>query len=284
MSNSNKSWWTALKSIFVAEKKDVRTQLTDLLEASKVQNTIDSDALSMVEGVLTMTENRVRDVMVSRGQMVCIEPEQSIEEVLELILQTSHSRYPVLAVENEEGHVILGILIVKDILKAVVQHKFNTKEDLIALYRPPMVVPESKRLNVLLREFKSSRSHMAVVVDEYGELAGLITIEDVLEEIVGEIVDEHDEEETDMIFKHLHGGYTVDAMTPLEDFNAFFKVNIEDDMVETIGGAINKFLGHIPHKGEKIEMAGWLFEVTKADERKIECLRVVALPKEEEDG
>jgi len=281
MSNQKLSGFKKLIALFKKEQKTVQVQLTDILKEAKAQKSIDADALFMIEGVLTMTKNQVRDVMIARGQMVCVEADQSIKDILALMLESSHSRYPVLSVENEEGHVVQGVLIVKDVLKAVVENKLNTQEDLVALYHQPMVVPESKRLNVLLREFKSSRSHMAVVVDEYGELAGLVTIEDVLEEIVGEIVDEHDAEETDMIFKHLQGGYTVDALTPLEDFNAFFKVAIEDEMIETIGGMLNKYLGYIPKKGEKIEMAGLLFEVIKADERKIECLRVMPLPEKE---
>lgn len=267
------TWIDRFASLFSGED-DHLTQLADLVKAAREQNLIDADALFMIEGVLGVSEMRVRDAMIPRGQMVCVNESDSLEEALNLMLEASHSRYPVVSAEDNE---VKGIVLAKDVLKAFVSKQLNSKQDLEMLYRTPVVVPESKRLNVLLREFRSSRNHMAVVVDEYGELAGLITIEDVLEEIVGEIADEHDEEETDNIHKHIHGGYAVEAITPVEEFNSFFKVDIENGLVETMGGVVTQSLGRIPAEGEKFDLFEFQFEVTKADERRIECFRIQPL-------
>lgn len=267
------NWLEKLTNLF-SNETDHLTQLAALLKESKEQNLIDADALFMIEGVLGVSEMRARDAMVPRGKMVCVDNAASLDEILAQMLDSAHSRYPVISSDGEEVLEVKGVLLAKDVLKAVVNNQLKTKQALEALYRPPIVVPESKRLNVLLREFKAGKNHMAFVVDEYGELAGLITIEDVLEEIVGEIADEHDEEETENIHRHVQGGYAVDAVTPTEEFNKFFKVDIENNQVETIGGVVSTFLGRIPDVEEVFEMQGLIFEVLKADERRVECFKV----------
>lgn len=269
----SENWLKKLTNLFSTEA-DHLIQLADLLKKSKEQNLIDADALFMIEGVLGVSEMRARDAMVPRGKMVCVENTDSLEDILEQMLDTAHSRYPVISSDGEEAVEVKGVLLAKDVLRAVVTHELDTKEALEALYRPPIVVPESKRLNVLLREFKAGKNHMAFVVDEYGELAGLITIEDVLEEIVGEIADEHDEEETENIHRHVQGGYSVEAVTPTEEFNTFFKVQLESDKVETIGGVVSTFLGRIPEVNEVFDMQGLTFKVLKADERHVECFKI----------
>lgn len=272
-SDSPRSWLDKLTHLFTGEQVNHLTQLTELLNASREQNLIDADALFMIEGVLGVSEMRVRDAMIPRSQMVCVEDSDSLEVILNELLDSSHSRYPVIA---DDGSV-KGILLTKDVLRAVVKDSLSEKSQLEELYRQPVLVPESKRLNVLLREFKASRNHMALVVDEYGELAGLITIEDVLEEIVGDIIDEHDEDECEHIQKYFQGGFTVDSVTLLDDFNEHFKTTIESDQLETIGGVVTQFLGHIPGVGETFEMEGLLFEVLKSDGRRVDEFKVQLL-------
>lgn len=272
-SDSPRSWLDKITHLFTGEQVDHLTQLTELLNASREQNLIDADALFMIEGVLGVSEMRVRDAMIPRSQIVSVDDSDSLEVILNELLDSSHSRYPVIA---DDGS-IKGILLAKDVLRAVVKHGLTEKWQLEELYRAPILVPESKRLNVLLREFKTSRNHMALVVDEYGELAGLITIEDVLEEIVGDIIDEHDEEESEHIQKYFQGGFTVDSVTLLDEFNDHFKTKIENDQLETIGGVVTQFLGHIPCEGETFEMEGLLFEVLKSDGRRVDEFKVQLL-------
>ncbi len=275
MSDDRRSgnWLDNLTSIF-SNQADHLTQLAELLKESKEQDLIDADALFMIEGVLGVSEMRVRDAMIPRNQMSSIDDSADLDEILTQMLKASHSRYPVISSEGEEANSVKGVLLAKDVLKAVVNNQLSSKDELESIYRPAIIVPESKRLNVLLREFKLGRNHMAVVVDEYGELSGLITIEDVLEEIVGEISDEYDQDENDNIQKHVQGGYSVDAVTPVEEFNKFFKTNIENELVETIGGVVSKFLGHIPENNEEFEMVYLSFKVLKADQRRVYSLKV----------
>ncbi len=274
MSDDRRSgnWLEKLRDLF-SNKTDHLTQLSELLKEFKEQNLIDADALFMIEGVLGVSEMRVRDAMIPRNKMTSVDDSASLNEILTVMLEASHSRYPVISTEGEANSV-KGVLLAKDVLKAVVNKQLSSKEDLDVLYHPAIIVPESKRLNVLLREFKLGRNHMAIVVDEYGELSGLITIEDVLEEIVGDISDEHDTNETENIQKHVQGGYAVEATTPVEDFNKFFKICVKNDQVETIGGVVSQFLGRIPEKNEVFEMEGLVFEVLKSDQRRVDCLKV----------
>lgn len=270
--SSGSSWLERLAKIFSGEPES-REDLETLLEEAEAQDLIEHDALMMIKGVLNVFETRVRDVMVPKVQLSYVDEADPIEVILDKILESAHSRYPVFSADTDE---VVGILLAKDVLQAVTKHGLTDLSQLRELYRAPVMVSESKRLNILLKEFKKSRNHMALVVDEYGELAGLVTIEDVLEEIVGDIEDEHDESE-DNIQKHISGGYLVEAITFLEDFNKFFKTDLEDDHLETIGGLISKDLGRIPSEEEEFEFAGLMFKVLKADGRRVDCFIVSPL-------
>jgi magnesium and cobalt transporter len=259
-----------------------RQELLTILESAQKRQVIDSDALEMIEGVLAVSHSRARDVMIPRAQMVLLDESQSLETMLETMLETAHSRYPVL---NEARDTVVGVLLAKDVLRAVVKQELNSEEELKTIYRQPMFVPESKRLNILLRDFKASRNHMALVVDEYGELAGLVTIEDVLEQIVGEIEDEHDEENA-FIHRSHKGGYIVQATIPIEVFNEFFHTHLQSDKIETLGGIVAQALGHIPQENEELTLEGLRICVLKADMRRAEQFWVQKMEpvSEEADG
>ena len=220
-STNGSSWLDRLGKVF-SDEPESREELISVLKESRAAGVIDGDAMLMIEGVLEVSEARVRDVMIPRPQIEVIDASQSLESILEVIVDSSHSRYPVMD-ENQ----IVGILLAKDVLRAVIKGELQDKKDLENIYREPTFIPESKRLNVLLREFKSSRNHLALVVDEYAELAGLVTIEDVLEQIVGDIEDEHDVEESSNIQKRAGGAFSVQSITPIEEFNEFFGVEVE---------------------------------------------------------
>jgi len=280
-SSNGSSWLERLGKVF-SDEPESREQLLEVIKDAQAEGIIDADVLMMIEGVLNVSEARARDIMIPRMQIEVVDVEDSLETIISKMLVSSHSRYPV---EAENGEIV-GVLLAKDVFRAVVKGELTTKEELTKIYRPATFVPESKRLNMLLHEFKASRNHLALVVDEYGELAGLVTIEDVLEQIVGEIEDEHDEVEMDTIQKHVGGAFNVDAITSLEDFSAFFEVEIPDDNSETIGGFLALELGHVPVVGEELEMHGLHFKVIKATERRAEMFQVkpVATVPEEEEG
>ena len=228
----------------------------------------------MLSGVLEVSETQVREVMVPRSQMVVIDIEDEFDDMLKLIVESGHSRFPVIGEDRDE---VLGILLAKDLLRYFGSDE--AKELTIRkLLRPASVIPESKRLNALLKEFRASHNHMAIVVDEYGGVAGLLTIEDVLEEIVGEIDDEHDQEEAEYIRPDGdHDGrpsFAVRALTRIEDFNEYFECELEDEEYDTIGGLVLHELGRLPRRGEKIGFGGFEFAVVKADDRRIDALRV----------
>ncbi|HHT00339.1 MAG TPA: CBS domain-containing protein [Thiomicrospira sp.] len=267
-SSSGSSWLERLGKVF-SDEPESREEIVAVLKEAQSQDVIDADALLMIEGVLGVSEARVRDVMVPRPQIEIIDATEPLESILETMLESSHSRYPVM-IDKE----IIGVLLAKDVLRAVVKGELKTKEDLQNIYREANFIPESKRLNVLLREFKSSRNHLALVVDEYAELAGLITIEDVLEQIVGDIEDEHDVEEDECIQKRAAGAYSVQALTTIEEFNQFFDVQIETENTETIGGFLGVELGHVPVVGETLETHGLCFRVLKATDRRAELFEV----------
>ena len=235
---------------------------------------LDAEEKSMLAGVLEVSETQARDVMVPRSQMVVIDIEHEFDDVIELIIESGHSRFPVIGEDRDE---ILGILLAKDLLRQFGSHA--TKDLTIQkLLRPAAVIPESKRLNALLKEFRASHNHMAIVVDEYGGVAGLLTIEDVLEEIVGEIDDEHDHEEAEFIRpdgdRNGEPCFAVRALTRIEDFNEFFECELNDEEYDTIGGLVMHELGRLPGRGETVEFGGFEFAVTKADERRIDALQV----------
>jgi len=263
-SSSGSSWLERLGKVF-SDEPESREELITVLKDAQAQGVLDSDAFLMIEGVLDVSEARVRDIMVPRPQIEIIDANESLESILEMMLESSHSRYPVMS-----GKEIVGILLAKDVLRAVVKGELKDKDDLQKIYREANFIPESKRLNVLLREFKSSRNHLALVVDEYAELAGLVTIEDVLEQIVGDIEDEHDIAEDECIQKRTAGTFSVQALTTIEEFNQFFGTKIETENTETMGGFLSAELWHVPVIGEEIESNGIHFRVLKATDRRAE--------------
>jgi hemolysin (HlyC) family protein len=235
---------------------------------------LDAEEKSMLSGVLEVSETQVREVMVPRSQMIVIDMEDEFEETLKLIVESGHSRFPVIGEDRDE---VLGILLAKDLLRYYGSDE--AKELTIKkLLRPATMIPESKRLKALLREFRASHNHMAIVVDEYGGVAGLLTIEDVLEEIVGEIDDEHDHEEAEFIRpdgdRNGKPSFAVRALTRIEDFNEYFECQLDDEEYDTVGGLVLHELGRLPRRGEKIEFGGFEFAVIKADERRIDSLQV----------
>ena len=249
-----------------------REEIHDFIQQSEID--LDAEEKSMLSGVLEVSETQVRDVMVPRSQMVVIDIEQEFDEILALIIESGHSRFPVMGEDRDE---VLGVLLAKDLLRY-----FGSDEaddvPLQKLLRPAAVIPESKRLNALLREFRTSHNHMAIVVDEYGGVAGLLTIEDVLEEIVGEIDDEHDPEAAAFIRpegdRNGKPCFAVRALTRVEDFNEYFECDLSDEEYDTIGGLVMHELGRLPRRGEMIRFGGFEFAIVKADRRRIDSLQV----------
>ena len=273
-SSGQRSWLEKITQAFAHEPRS-REELLELLREAQRNKLIDSEALSIVEGAIQVADLQVRDIMVPRSQMVSIKACQSPREFLPAILDAAHSRYPVIGESQDE---VLGILLAKDLLPLVLQapdQPFNLRE----LLRPATFVPESKRLNVLLREFRANRHHMAIVIDEYGSVAGLVTIEDVLEQIVGDIEDEHDVEQ-DGYFKDLPSGdFIVKALTPVEQFNEYFHSQFSTEDFDTLGGLVMNSFGHLPKRNETTEIGEFRIRVLNADSRRIHLLRVTALDK-----
>ncbi|MEM7406585.1 MAG: transporter associated domain-containing protein [Pseudomonadota bacterium] len=261
---SSLSWLERLTGALSGEPK-TREQLVEMLRDAEDRNLFDADALSMIEGVLQVAEMRVRDIMVPRPQMVCIDADQAPEEFVATVISSAHSRFPVIGDNRDE---VDGILLAKDLLAHFAEggrRPFDLREAM----RAAVFVPESKRLNVLLGEFRASRNHMAIVVDEYNGVAGLVTIEDVLEQIVGEIDDEHDAAEELYIRPRSNGDYLVKALTPIEDFNAYFEVEFSDEEFDTIGGLVVQSFGRLPTRGEITQFGSFEFEVLRADKRRV---------------
>lgn len=249
-----------------------RDEILTFLQESK--SDFDTEEHSMLEGVLEVSETQVRDVMIPRSQMVVLELDQSLAELLGIILESGHSRFPVVGENRDE---MVGILLAKDLLRHFTD-KTAAEFEIRNFVRPASVIPESKRLNALLKEFRDSHNHMAIVVDEYGGVSGLLTIEDVLEEIVGDIDDEHDTEELQFIQreadKNGRPSYIVRALTRIEDFNEYFDAELLDEDYDTIGGIVLHELGRLPRRGESVSLSGFEFYVTKADRRRIHTLQV----------
>ena len=262
-----------LSRVFLDEPKD-RNELIELLQKAQKRELLDLDALTMIEGVFQVAEIQVRDIMIPRSHMVVIDEETRYEDMLPIVTNSGHSRFPVIGDSRDE---IIGILLAKDLLHYC--NEDSRKDfDIKDVIRKPVFVPESKRLNVLLKEFRSNRNHMAIVVDEYSGVAGLVTIEDVLEQIVGDIDDEHDIEDIGNIRHMGVSRFTVKALTPIEEFNDYFKSDFSDDDHDTIAGLIMKTLGHLPKRGESIVIGRYLFKVMSADSRRIKQLQLVVLP------
>jgi magnesium and cobalt transporter len=239
---------------------------------------LDAEAYGMIQGVLQVSQTQVRDIMVPRSQMVVVERDASPAELLRQVIQSGHSRYPVIGDNRDE---VVGILLAKDLLRLALDQEHLTPEarfDIREVIRPAVVVPESKRLNVLLKEFRANRNHIAIVIDEYGGVSGLVTIEDVLEQIVGEIDDEHDEEEGAFILRQDRERYLVRALTPIEEFNRYFGVQFSDEEFDTIGGLVAHRFGHLPRRGESATLDRFQFNVQRADSRRVHLFQVTVLP------
>jgi magnesium and cobalt transporter len=265
-----------LGSMLSSEPRD-RAQLLDILRAAHARELIDPEALTMLEGVLNVAEMQVRDIMVPRGQMEIVRRDATLEEILPEVVASAHSRLPVIVDSRDE---VAGILLAKDLLRFFAGGG-NERFDMQEILRPAVFVPESKRLNVLLKEFRLSRNHMAIVVDEYGGVAGLVTIEDVLEQIVGEIEDEHDVDDyLTQIMQHPGDRYTIKALTPIEEFNAYFQTGYSEEDFDTVGGLLLSRFGHVPRRGESVMVDGMEFRVLRADNRRLHLveMRRVAEP------
>lgn len=275
-SKSQRSWIERIGQALQGELKD-RGELLGVLRDAQKNDVIDNDALVMIEGVLGVSEMQVRDIMIPRSQMVVVERDTELKDILETVVDSAHSRFPAVGENRDE---VVGILLAKDLLPYFLQGE-TTRFNLRDILRPAVIIPESKRLNVLLKEFRSSRNHMAIVVDEYGGVAGLVTIEDVLEQIVGEIEDEHDIEDDVYIFEHRSGEYTVKAITPIDEFNDYFQSDFSDEEFDTIGGLVMNGFGHLPKRGETLDLGQLHFRVLRASNRQIHLLEISRLVPQE---
>ena len=245
-----------------------REGLIEILRNAENRNLLDADALLMIEGALHVSETHVRDIMVPRVQMIIIDNNAKPEEILRSVVESGHSRFPVIGDTNDE---IEGIFLAKDLLNYYADPDKNF--DIKDVMRPTVFIPESKRLNVLLREFRMSRNHMAIVVDEYNGVAGLVTIEDVIEEIIGEIEDEHDHEDNEInINTHDNNRYTVKALTPISEFNEFFNTEIPDNEYDTVGGFVINTFGYLPKRGEIIDFERFNIKILRADKRRVHLI------------
>jgi len=265
----SRSWIERLGQVLVGEPKD-REELVKLMRDAEKRGLLGHDALAMIEGVMQVSELQVRDIMIPRSNIVFIPRDAGLDEICPLVIESAHSRFPV---QDEETSQVAGILLAKDLLNYATSNK-EQKFDVKDVMRPAIFVPESKRLNVMLHEFRAHRNHMAVVIDEYGSVAGLITIEDVLEQIVGEIEDEHDFEEEAFILQRSDSEFNIKALTEIDDFNERFNTNYSDDDVDTVGGMVVKSFGHVPEHGETTQIDQFLFEVLRADKRRVHLLRI----------
>ena len=265
-----RSWLDRISSALSGEPT-TREDLVELLRDVQADGLIGPDTLRMMEGAIAVSDMTVGDVMVPRAQMVALPADAKFLDLMKDVVESGHSRFPV---HGEDKDEILGIQLAKDLLRGVVAD--NGPGSVRELLRPAVLIPESKKLNVLLREFRQSRNHMAIVIDEYGGVAGLVTIEDVLEEIVGEIDDEHDEDEGDSghIAAQADGQYAVDALTPIADFNERFGADFDDDEYDTIGGLVTSAIGHLPEAGEELTLGRFVFRVARADARRLLALHV----------
>ena len=274
-SDSHKPTLLERLSSFLMREPEDREQLLELLHGAFERNLLDGDALSIIEGALSVSDMQVRDVMVPRAQMDVLGIDDSIERITEFVIGATHSRYPVVGESKDD---VIGILLAKDLLPHFAGKEFDLRDTL----RPAVFIPESKRLNVLLREFRASRNHMAIVVDEYGGVAGLVTIEDVLEQIVGDIEDEYDFDEVgDSIRLDQSGRYRVKATTEIEDFNEAFATDFSDEEYDTVGGLVIRHFGRLPKRGEVVEVDGLKIQVLRADSRRVHTLVVERLPRSE---
>ncbi len=254
---------------WLAREPEDREELVELLRASYERNLLDADALAMIEGVLQVSEMQARDIMVPRSQMDVIDINESPDRFIPTVIQTGHSRFPVIGANKDD---VIGILLAKDLLRHYAgEEEFSVRE----MLRPAVFIPESKPLNVLLKEFRKNRNHMAIVVDEYGGVAGLVTIEDVIEQIVGDIEDEYDFDDVeDNIVPEKGGQYRVKALTEIADFNAAFGTSYSDQDFDTVGGLVTSRFGRVPKRGEQVSLDNLTFKVLRADSRRLHLLQV----------
>lgn len=263
-----KSWVDKISHLLTVEPQDLE-DLLEILREAREKRLLDTDALSMIEGVLQVSQMRVRDIMIPRVQMVVVPKEAELETIFPLVIEFGHSRYPV--IEDDRSKVV-GILLAKDLLAHALVNKTLKVQEIM---RPASIVPESKRLNVLLKELRTNGNHMAIVVDEYGQAAGLVTIEDVLEQIVGEIEDEHDDQEDEgYISQRNEHEYMIKALAPIEEFDDYFSTHFATDEYDTVGGFIVNQLGHMPKKGDSLMIDGMRFEVIRADTRRVHLIKL----------
>ena len=270
---ASKTWLERLSQALGSEPSS-RSELIDLLRASQERELIDADALKIIEGALTVADKQVREIMIPRSQVVFIKAEQKPSEFLPVVIGSGHSRFPVIGEGEDE---ILGILLAKDLLPLALNDRENSFQ-LKSSLRSHASIPESKRLDVLLQEFRAARNHLAVVYDEYGGVSGIVTIEDVLEQIVGDIEDEYDFEEKGSINEHNDGTYSVRALTDIEDFNEYFDTSLSTEEFETVGGVVTHAFGHLPSRGEEVQIDKFCFKVLNADGRRVHLFKVFRVP------
>ena len=268
-----KSWFERLGQSLSREPKD-RDELMEVLRDAEQRQVIDSDDLEMLEGVLEVSETQVRDIMIPRSQMTLLDANAPLHEIIPIIVKSGHSRFPVMEESKDE---ILGIVFAKDLLQFAFDANSHASFQLSQIAHKPMFTPESKRVDILLKDFQVARNHMAIVVDEYGKVSGLLTIEDVLEEIVGEIEDEHDDAEVAQIREQGPNKFIIDALTPVEDFNEHFNTEFSDEEFDTIGGLVIHEFGHLPKVGELVALGDFTFTVKQADKRKVTLLEATLL-------
>jgi len=263
-------------SHWLMREPEDREQLIELLHGAYENNLMDADALAMIEGVLQVSEMRVGEIMIPRAQMDVVDINDPPEVFIPRVIETAHSRFPVIDKDRDD---VIGILLAKDLLR----HYAESDSDIRGMLRPAVFIPESKRLNVLLKEFRSNRNHIAIVVDEYGGVAGIVTIEDVLEQIVGDIEDEYDFDETeDNIIRENEGVFRVKAGTEIGDFNQTLGAHFSDEEFDTVGGLVVSRFGHLPKRGESVKFDGFLFSILRADSRRLHAVRVTRLAPEED--
>ena len=264
-----RSWIDKITQLFSDEPTDTKS-LLELLRNAEQDKVLDADALSIIEGALQVSSMQVRDIMIPRSQVVTVAANLPVKEIIELVIEASHSRFPVVG-DNVDN--VMGILLAKDLLPLSLggsKGKFDIKD----VVRPATFVPDSKRLNVLLKEFRETRQHMAIVIDEYGSVSGAVTIEDVLEQIVGEIEDEYDVDDESYIKKFDEGNHIVKAITPVDEFNEYFKTNFSDQEFTTVGGLVLQQFGRIPERGETLHIGPFLVTILNADSRQIKLIKV----------
>ena len=267
-----KSWIDKIAQVFSDEPTDTKS-LLEVLRNAEQDQVLDADALSIIEGALQVSNMQVRDIMIPRSQVITVPASQSPEKIFNLVSKASHSRFPVI---GESVDNVLGILLAKDLLPHIANHD-REKFDIKNIVRPATFVSENKRLNILLKEFKEIKQHMAIVIDEYGSVCGIVTIEDVLEQIVGEIEDETDVDNEDFIKRFDDKNHIVKALTPLDEFNDYFNTELSDHEFTTIGGLVLQQFGHIPERGETVNIGPFLITIVNADNRQIKLIKVTSL-------